>query len=507
MSMPAEHLTSAPTLADLLQGFADAPAVPVTGIASDSRLLEEGYLFLACQGVASHGVDYLQEALAAGVGAIAFDGSTADLPAAIGVPVVAVEDLAGKLGEIANRFYDYPSQQLNVVGVTGTNGKTTVAWLVAQCEMLLGESCGYIGTLGYGVRELAGGDGMTTPAAVELHGRLAEFVEQQATCAAIEVSSHALSQRRVDGVRFAAALFTNLSRDHLDYHVDMQQYFDSKASLFLDRYVRSRIVNIDSNWGSELAERCGADVIIVSTQPDRILDRTADRRRYLFVRSVMTHKQGSDFTFASNWGDGEVSLPLPGDFNVANAALVLTLLLQQGVEMEHACGALSQVSAPPGRMQRASSHGVAAYVDYAHTPGAMQSALHALRAHCSGNLWCVFGCGGERDVGKRPLMARAAEEFADHVVITSDNPRDESPQSIIDGIVDGLDQPQRATIIDDRAAAIAWAIGHAAADDVVLIAGKGHETYQHVGDRMLPFSDLLVARAALGCNEQEASDD
>jgi UDP-N-acetylmuramoyl-L-alanyl-D-glutamate--2,6-diaminopimelate ligase len=505
--MPAEQLTSAPTLADLLQGFADAPAIQIAGIASDSRLLEEGYLFLACQGVASHGVDYLEEALAAGAVAVAFDESTADLPVNVGVPLIAVEDLAGKLGEIANRFYDYPSRKLKVIGVTGTNGKTTVAWLIAQCQLLLGESCGYVGTLGHGVRELTSGEGMTTPAAVELHGRLAEFVERQATCAAIEVSSHALAQRRVDGVRFDAALFTNLTRDHLDYHADMRQYFDSKASLFIDADVRNRIVNIDSDWGSELATRCGADAIVVSTQPDRTIDHVAEHRRFLFVRSVVATERGSDFTFASSWGDGEVPLPLPGEFNVENAALVLTLLLEQGVELKTACATLSQVSAPPGRMQRASSRGVATYVDYAHTPGALRSALQALRAHCKGELWCVFGCGGERDAGKRPLMASAAEELADRIVVTSDNPRNEAPLSIIGAIIGGLRQPQRVTIIEDRAAAIAWTIRHAATNDVVLIAGKGHEDYQQVGDKALPFSDLVAARTALGCHEREASDD
>lgn len=496
MSMPAATLTAAPMLADLLRGFAEAPAVPVTGIASDSRQLAEGYLFLACQGLASHGLDYLQEALAAGVGAIAIDESPAELPDDIGIPMVTVENLAGKLGEIANRYYDYPSRRLQVFGVTGTNGKTTVAWLIAQCEMLLGKCCGYSGTLGYGVDELAGAAGMTTPAAVELQGRLAEFVEQQATCAAIEVSSHALSQRRVDGVRFEAALFTNLTRDHLDYHADMRSYFESKATLFLDADVGSRIVNIDSNWGAELAERCGPDTIVVAPQPVR----AGRDQRHLFIRSVVASERGSDFAFASSWGDGEVSLPLAGSFNVANAALVLALLLQQGVGLERACAALSQVSAPPGRMQRAAARGVATYIDYAHTPDALQAALQALRAHCKGNLWCVFGCGGERDAGKRPLMARAAEKHADRIVITSDNPRNEPPHSIIDAMVAGLRHPQGATVIADRAAAIAWAIGNAATDDVVLIAGKGHEAYQEVGDEKRPFSDILVARTVLGGN-------
>ncbi len=494
MSMPAEQLITTPTVADLLQGYVDAPALPVAGIASDSRQVATGFLFLATQGMASHGLDYIDDALAAGAIAIAFDASTAEMPANVKVPLLAVNDLAAKLGEIANRFYGRPSEHLKVVGVTGTNGKTTVAWLIAQCEELLGESCGYLGTLGYGVGELAGAEGMTTPAAIELHGRLAEFAEQQATSAAIEVSSHALSQCRVDGVRFEAALFTNLTRDHLDYHVDMQQYFECKARLFVDADVQHRIINIDSEWGAELAARCGEDMVVVSTQVDRV----TDSRRHVFVRSVEATEHGSEFTVDSSWGNGRVLLPLPGEFNVANAALVLALLLQRGVAFDAASGALSQVSAPPGRMQRVAAGGVNVYVDYAHTPGAIESSLTALRAHCDGNLVCVFGCGGERDTGKRPLMGRAAEQQADTVVITNDNPRNESPRKIISKIVDGLRQPERAVVIEDRAAAIAWAIGQATAGDVVLLAGKGHETYQQVGDVRLPFSDLLVAQTALG---------
>ncbi len=498
MSVPAERLITAPTVADLLQGYADAPALPVAGIASDSRRVAEGFLFLATQGMASHGLDYIDNALAAGATAIAFDASTAATPTNVNVPVLAVVDLAAKLGEIANRFYAHPSDRLKVVGVTGTNGKTTVAWLIAQCEELLGGACGYLGTLGYGVGELAGAEGMTTPAAIELHGRLAEFVEQQATSAAIEVSSHALSQRRVDGVRFEAALFTNLTRDHLDYHADMRQYFESKARLFVEADVLHRIVTIDSEWGAELAARCGEDVVVVATQVDRASVRVHEHRPHVFVRTVDATEQGSEFVVESSWGSGRVRLPMPGEFNVANAALVLALLLQRGVDFDAACGVLSQVSAPPGRMQRVAAAGVNVYVDYAHTPEAIEAALTALRAHCNGNLVCVFGCGGERDTGKRPLMGRAAEQYADTAVITSDNPRNESPRKIIAEIVDGLRQPERAIVIEDRAAAIAWAIGQATAGDVVLLAGKGHEAYQQVGDARLSFSDLLVAKTALG---------
>jgi len=491
--MPAEHLPTFPTLAELLQDYADAPPVPIQGIASDSRQLGRAYLFLACQGINSHGLDYLAEAKAAGVSAVAYDASTSEAPTDIGVPMLAIDNLADKLGEIGNRFYGRPSEALGVIGVTGTNGKTTVAWLVAQCAQLLGERCGYLGTLGYGVDDIEESQGMTTPGAVELHGRLARFVEQGASYAAIEVSSHALSQGRVDGVRFEAALFTNLTRDHLDYHANMRDYFEAKARLFLESDTRNRIVNLDSEFGTQLAARCGQEVITVSTN----FDRVANGRPYVFVRSVVAHGQGSDVGFVSSWGDGSFSLPLPGDFNVANAAIVLALMLQQGVSLDSACEVLSKVQAPPGRMERVAAEGAAVYVDYAHTPNAMEAALRALRVHSRGKLWCVFGCGGDRDAGKRPLMGRAAERLADRVVITSDNPRGEDPGQIIDEVMSGLVRPKQATVIEDRAAAIAWTIGQASDADIVLIAGKGHESCQQIGKELRPFSDYAVAETAL----------
>ncbi len=497
--MPAEHLTPTPTLADLLAGYAEAPAIPVAGIASDSRLLGAGYLFLACKGMNSHGIDFLDQAIEKGVSAVAFDASTADAPANVGVPVFAVDDLAARMGEIANRYYDRPSEAMRVFGVTGTNGKTTVAWLIAQCAQLLGERCAYLGTLGHGLEEIEGEGGMTTPPVVELQGLLAGFRASGANFAALEVSSHGLSQGRVDGVRFEAALFTNLTRDHLDYHASMRDYFETKARLFLDCDPRQRIVNIDSEWGTQLAERCGSDVITVSTT----FDRVANGRPYVFVRSVVAHERGSDVSFTSAWGDGRFSLPLPGDYNVANAATVLALMLAQGVQLDDACDVLSRVTSPPGRMQQAVAGGISVFIDYAHTPIAVEAALRALRAHCRGRLWCVFGCGGDRDAGKRPLMGKAAERYAHRIVITNDNPRTESPQRIIDEIVAGLARPERATVIEDRAAAIQWAVAQADATDVVLLAGKGHEDYQQIGDDCRPFSDYAVACRALGSREQE----
>ncbi|NNF40076.1 MAG: UDP-N-acetylmuramoyl-L-alanyl-D-glutamate--2,6-diaminopimelate ligase [Woeseiaceae bacterium] len=493
MSMPAKQPSSTPALDELLRDFAIAPAVPIYGIASDSRRLAEGYLFLACQGAGRHGLDFLDDAIAAGAAAVACDPSTAGAPQVAGIPLVAVAGLESKLGEIANRYYGRPSETLRVIGVTGTNGKTTVAWLVAQCAQLLGERCGYIGTLGYGVDEVRDADGMTTPAAVELHGRLAGFVEEGARFAALEVSSHALSQARVAGVRFAAALFTNLTRDHLDYHADMQDYFETKARLFLEADTATRIVNVDSDYGARLVDRCGLEVVTVSTR----FDRVANGRPYVFARSVVADTHGSTVTFVSSWGEGRFTLPLPGDFNVANAMLVLAVMLQQGVSLQAACDVLSRVQAPPGRMQRVAGPGSRVYVDYAHTPDALDVALSALRQHSKGRLWCVFGCGGDRDQGKRALMARVAERLADRVVVTSDNPRTEKPEKIIEDIMAGLSEPRAATAIEDRAAAIAWTIRQAADTDVVLIAGKGHEDYQETGGKRLPFSDYDMAAAAL----------
>ena len=498
MSMPAEQLHTMPSLADLLRGYADAPAIPVQGIASDSRLLEEGYLFLAVAGMTNHGLDFIDTAVTAGVAAIAWDSATGTEPADVGVPLIAVDDLAGKLGEIANRYYARPSEQIDVIGVTGTNGKTTVTWLIAQAFGVLEERCGYLGTLGHGLDEVVGAVGMTTPPAIELHARLAEFVDASADHAAIEVSSHALSQGRVDGVRFDTAIFTNLTRDHLDYHASMSEYFESKARLFLECAPANRIINIDSEYGERLAALCGNDVIVVSTA----LDRVTNGRRHVFVRSVVATDLGSEIGFVSSWGSGTFTLPLPGDFNVANATAVLALLLMKGVAPDDACDVMSKVQAPPGRMQRVAMEGPAVFVDYAHTPIALESALRSLRPHCRGRLRCLFGCGGDRDAGKRPQMGAAAEHYADHVVITSDNPRSEDPQRIIDDAVAGLAHPGRATIIEDRAAAIAWVVGNAAVDDVVLLAGKGHEAYQESGGKRTPFSDFALAAAALAARQE-----
>ena len=495
MSMPAEHISTRPDLATLLQGAASAPPIPLTGIASDSRLVEDGHLFLACEGERNHGMDYAADAVSAGAVAIAYDVTTmTEPPRDLGVPLIAIDNLAERLGELAHRFYGAPSEQLKVIGVTGTNGKSTVAWLIAKCFGALDMSCRYLGTLNHE---------LTTPPAVELHGRLAEFRDAGAQYAAIEVSSHALTQGRVDGVRFDTALFTNLSRDHLDYHASMRDYAEAKARLFVECRPKHRLINLDTDFGAELAQRCGENVTTVSTN----FDRVANGRPFVFVRAIVSRSGGSDVAVRSSWGEGRFSLAMPGEFNVANATIVLALLLQQGVSMETACEALSQAAAPPGRMQRvpASDNAPCVYIDFAHSPTAIEAVLGALRDHCRGRLWCVFGCGGERDSGKRPLMGRVAQRLSDHIVITSDNPRNEAPDAIVDDIVAGLPSPHAATVIEDRAAAIAWSIESAAPSDFILIAGTGHEQFQQVGHTRIAFSDYEVALAALQARDEEVS--
>ena len=501
MNMPAHQIHPSMTIATLLRGLADAPEIAISGIASDTRDVREGALFLACRGERSHGLDYAARAIDAGAAAIAYDASTARKIPDVDAPLIPVDGLRSRLGEIANRFYDYPSQSVRVLAVTGTNGKTTVAWLLAQSLQRLGRACGYAGTLGYGVDEMSGGEGMTTPDVVEMHRRLAMIRDAGADHAAVEVSSHALAQDRIDGVTIDTALFTNLTHDHLDYHGDMQAYGEAKASLFLAAGPERQIINVDSDFGRELAGRCGRDAIRVSMDAARVEGGSP----YVVLHATASTAHGFDVSIASSWGEGRLHLPLHGHFNVANAALVLAFLLSDGIPLAAASAALEAAKAPPGRLQRVDvDAGPEVFVDYAHTPAAVESALGALRPHCDGELWCVFGCGGDRDVGKRPLMASAVERFADRVVVTNDNPRSEEPGHIIEAILCGLEKPASATVIEDRGAAIAWTIGNAAAGDVVLLAGKGHENYQLIGGERRDFSDYGIAAASLATRKRRA---
>ena len=371
-----------------------------------------------------------------------------------------------RLGRMAELFFDAPSKKIEVTGITGTNGKTTCAWLLASALDACGQSAAIIGTLGHGFPVALSAAELTTPDCIGVHRRLAELRGLGAAYVAMEVSSHALDQGRVDGVHFSAALFTNLSRDHLDYHGDLASYGAAKARLFLNPE-RIRLLRVGRN-----ADASG-------------------RGEFLRLERVRETSRGLELGFAGSWGEFSLDSGLLGDFNASNLALVLGALLIDGVAAEDAIHALAGVAAPPGRMEVVSvgDRRPIAIVDYSHTPDALEKALSALRRHATGQLWCVFGCGGERDQGKRALMGEIAARFADQVIVTSDNPRGEDPLAIIADIKAGTADAGHVVTIADRREAIAAALDQAGPGDIVLVAGKGHESHQEIAGRKLPFSD------------------
>lgn len=473
-------------------------ALPVPDISLDARELEAGGMFLACAGRTGHGLDYLEQAREAGAGVVAWEpvaGLAA--PESGELKCFPVPGLREQLGDLANRFFRQPSSRLSVSGVTGTNGKTSCAWLLASALQRLGVNAGMIGTIGWGVPGQLHGSELTTPDVVTVHRQLAQMEAWGASHVVMEVSSHALDQGRVDSVHFANALFTNLSRDHLDYHGDMESYGAAKKRLFTRPGLKMAAVNVDDEFGLDLFRSLDAAIhrIAVATRVRPELQQG----RWLQATDIQTLETGLVLGLRSSWGEATLTSPLIGDFNAVNLMLVLAVLLEEGIEMDAAVQSLANVLAPPGRMQ-ALLHAADAplvIVDFAHTPDALEKALVSARAHCRGELWCVFGAGGDRDRGKRPLMGEVAARLADRLVITSDNPRNEDPEAIIADIRQGVGTHGQVIELSDRAEAIRQSIAAAGADDIVLIAGKGHEQYQQIGSLRKPFSDQVCAAAAL----------
>ena len=454
----------------------NAPAVMLTGLTSDSRQVEAGDAFLAYRGAAFDGHDFVQDAVAAGAVAV-----ISERPIDIAVPSVVVQDLAKRQGQLGRRFYAAPSQELAVVGVTGTNGKTSVAYNIAQIV----EDGGYVGTLGWGRPPALCPSQLTTAGPLALQARLRALKQRGAGVVALETSSHALDQGRVEHVDFAVGVFTNLSRDHLDYHGDMSSYVAAKRKLF-ERNLHIAVVNVDDVVGANIAE----------SLPNAVGRIDFGRDATVGWSNVCYGKDGIDGVWHTPWGNGDFALPgYFGEFSVYNAAATLAVCCGLGKSLNDAIEAMAKLPCVPGRMQRAAS-APTVIVDYAHTPDGLRAMLDATRSHLlsDGRVIVVFGCGGDRDRGKRAEMAQAAEAGADVVVVTSDNPRSEDPQAIAGEIVAGLENPDAALCIVDRREAIAAALQRAQADDIVVVAGKGHETTQQIGDEKHPFSDIDVVR-------------
>jgi UDP-N-acetylmuramoyl-L-alanyl-D-glutamate--2,6-diaminopimelate ligase len=507
MSIPAPGVS----LMWLLDGIVALPATDarVADLTLDSREARAGSLFFALCGLRSHGLQFAADAAARGASVVLWDPpgephedlvrGAAALAAGTSVLVAPVTGLKALVGRIADRFFGWPSSHMRVIGITGTNGKTTCAYLLASCLGRLKSQAAYIGTVGWGRIGSLEVPTHTTPDVVSVHRQLSMLRAQGVRDVAMEVSSHALDQGRVDGVRFHSAALTNLTRDHLDYHRSMQAYGEAKARLFASTGLQHIVINVGDAFGRELAGTVGGRAPLTAVWVGAggsgwLADQS------LHAGSIVLDLHGLSMTVDGSFGSCKVTTKLMGRFNAENAVVVLACLVGLNLPLTDACAALNECTAPPGRMEVIEPSIAAkpmAVIDYAHTPDALAKALNALREHCRGALWCVFGCGGDRDPGKRPLMGAVADDLADQIIVTDDNPRSENPRSITLAITAGI-RSHAVRVINDRGEAIAAALNEAAAGDMVLIAGKGHEDYQIYGDVRRSFSDRTEALRHLG---------
>lgn len=482
-------------LSSLLQPWAPALSqdCEIAGIQNDSRQVKPGDLFIAYPGAVADGRHYLSFASEQGAAAIVYEPGhfpeNARLPSHI--PCIPMANLASQLAPLASRFYGKPSQALSVMGVTGTNGKTTIAYQLAQAHQLLGRKSAYIGTLGQGVLPQLSPLHNTTPDALCLQHLFHDYQQQHIQHICMEVSSHALSEHRVDEIAFQEAIYTNLSHEHLDYHQTMASYAQAKAALFATSSLQWVILNGDDDYVQTMAQS-----VPKTTQQFKYgIQEKADVRAH----DCKLYIHGSQFTVESFWGRQELLIPSLGLFNIYNSLAVYTSLLANGYPISDVVAIMSLLSASPGRMEVVAEKPYV-IVDYAHTPDALDNVLKTLlelKSTPHAKIWVVFGCGGDRDKTKRPVMGRIASERADTLILTNDNPRHEDPNSIIRDIQAGIPSGTKMTTLLDRHTAIEFALQSAAAEDIVLVAGKGHENYQIIGDQRLSFSDQAVVRQVL----------
>lgn len=461
----------------------------VSGLTLDSRALEAGNAFVAIPGDAADGRRFIANALNASASCVLAEAQGLEQH---NEKIVAIEQLKSQLGDIAARFYGTQQADNLLVGVTGTNGKSSVAWFLRAALNALGKHCAMIGTLGMQFGDVAVENGRTTPDVITLHRTLAAFRQAGADSCVMEVSSHALVQGRADGVPISVAIFTNLSRDHLDYHGTMQQYFAAKQQLFMRPELLVAVINTDDEHGRQLLNRLPAHVKAVTFG--------SDQNASVRVIASQTTANGIAMSVALPSGEMALQLPLFGEFNVSNVLAVIATLYGLHYALADIERAVQILVPVPGRMQlvgNASANLPCVLVDFAHTPDAVEKALLAVKQHFMSDVWCVIGCGGNRDQGKRPLMAAAAERLSQHLVLTSDNPRNEDPLAIIEQMQAGLAKAEQAYVQVDRAQAISYAIQQAAANDVVVICGKGHETTQEINGQFHPLDDRELAQQAL----------
>ncbi len=482
---------------DLLVSLEAPPGAEITGLAYDSRRVAAGDLFFCLPGRVTDGHLHAASAVARGAAALCVER-----PTGAGVGEIVVSDSRRAMGRIAAKFHGNPAERLLVLGVTGTNGKTTTAWLVDSILQADGRKSGLIGTIETRIAGAARPGVRTTPESIDLQRIFAEMVAAGCDSVAMEVTSHGLALDRVEGTRFDAAAFTNLTQDHLDFHDSMEDYFEAKAKLFTPGRTERGVVNVDEPYGRRLKQQARVPCVGYGTGADAEIRGT----------DIAMTTTGSRFTIATPKGSIEVTTALVGSFNVSNCLAAAAVALQAGIGLDAIEAGIARLRAVPGRFEPVDSgQPFSVVVDYAHTPDSLDNVLRAARNVADrggGRVVVVFGCGGDRDRAKRPLMGAVAATLADTVVVTSDNPRSEDPRAIVDEILEGVFGTRRQApdaVLLDRAEAIGHAIGAARAGDVVVIAGKGHETGQEFADRTVPFDDRAVALQALAKHGWERS--
>ena len=495
--------SKAHNLKDLLYGIKDAPPIKYNNICDDSRYVNKGTVFFAVKGLSSDGCDFIESAINSGACAVVYEPPYDLSNIETSIPIIAVDDLKLEIANIVSRHYESSINEMSIIGVTGTNGKTTVSWLIHQGFKKIGYKSGYIGTLGYGLENLNLNE-LTTPSCMKLHKILSEFQNSGVEYVVMEISSHAIDQKRIEGINFNTVIFTNLSRDHIDYHGNMENYGETKAKLFLERQSKIKIININDSFGRSLIERVDEEVISTSIEPINI-----DKDKFISVTKYETNGSGFDIDLKSSWGTFKTQVPLLGTFNIENVIQTIALFLSHGFSLSKIQTIIEGMKAPSGRMESVdvdNNHLLPkVLVDFSHTPDALKLSLQSIRDHYDGKIWCVFGCGGDRDRGKRKMMGNIAERYADYVIVTSDNPRNENPEKIISDILEGISS--KVETIVSREEAINFAIMNANKNEIILIAGKGHESYQKIGEETLEFSDHKISKKSLIRRSRDITND